>query len=39
MVFLVSDEHCHLLTTVRDILLPMFSVLDSGCRGLGSRPA
>ena len=22
-----------------DILLPMFSVLDSGSRGLGSRPA
>ena len=38
-VFLVSDEHCHLLTTVGDILLPMFSVLDSGSRGLGSRPA
>ena len=41
MFFLVSDEHCHLLTTVGDIklLLPMFSVLDSGSRGLGSRPA
>ena len=39
MFFLVSDEHCHLITTVRDILLLMFSVLDSGSRGLGSRPA
>ena len=39
MFFLVSDEHCHLITTVGDILLPMFSVMDSGSRGLGSRPA
>ena len=39
MFFLVSDEHCHLITTVGDILLLMFSVLDSGSRGLGSRPA
>ena len=36
MFFFVSDEHCHLLTTVGDILLPMVSVLDSGSRGLGS---
>ena len=39
MFFLVSDEHWHLLTTVGAILLPMFSLLDSGSRGLGSRPA
>ena len=37
-LFFVNDEHCHLLTTVRDILLPMVSVLDSRSRGLGSRP-
>ena len=39
MLFCVSDEHCHLITTVGDVLLPMVSVLDSGSRGLGSRPA
>ena len=38
MFFLVSDEHCHLLTTVGDILLPMVSVVDFESRGLGSRP-
>ena len=38
MFFFVSDEHYHLLTTEGDILLPMFSVLDSRSGGLGLRP-
>ena len=36
-MFFVSDEHCHLLTTVEDCDL-MVIVLDFGTRGLGSRP-